>query len=40
MLIVIYVLDLPTWNGDIDYPSTVCIVSTVSLVIEELCKKH
>jgi hypothetical protein len=29
-----------TWNGDIDYPLTVCIVLTVSPVIEELCKKH
>jgi hypothetical protein len=29
-----------TWNGDIDYPLTVCIVSTVSPVIEELFIKH
>jgi hypothetical protein len=29
-----------TRNGDIDCPLTVCIVSTVSLLIMELCKKH
>jgi hypothetical protein len=29
-----------SWNGDIDYILTVCIVSTVSPVIEELCKKY
>jgi hypothetical protein len=29
-----------TWNGDIDYPLTVSIISTVSPVLEELCKKH
>jgi inorganic pyrophosphatase len=29
-----------TWNGDIDYPLTVCIISTVSPLIEELYKEH
>jgi hypothetical protein len=29
-----------TWNGDIDYPLTVCIISTVSPLIVELYKKH
>jgi hypothetical protein len=27
-------------EGDIDCPLTVCIVSTVSPLTEELCKKH
>jgi hypothetical protein len=29
-----------TPNGDIDCPLTVCIVSTISPLIMELCKKH
>jgi hypothetical protein len=29
-----------TWNCDIDCLLIVCIVSTVSPLIEELCKKH
>jgi hypothetical protein len=28
------------WNGDIDCPLPVCIVSTVSPLKEELCKNH